>query len=469
KQGKYEADFIKWEDRDRRGAEPVQPRRDHKNSLRYFERFLKEYPNHRQVPEALVRTAFISDMSGNEDRSFEYLNLLVTRFPDHPLNVQAHLRLGEYWLMKRKYQKAIDQYEKVPLDYPGNEAGLALYHRAESYYNMADFENAARWYFEYVVRADAGKLKADLRNEAMAFMAASWADLDNGFEVAESFLRSNGNPKWEKDVYYEIGLKNKAHDRLDESVKAFKFLLEKDPAYPKAPTADLNIVEILVIQKKAEEAQNARIELVKRYESNSEWSRKNSGNAAAMAEAQKAIKIAMYHIPVYYHQKGDEGAGDPEMLRQAEAHYKNYLTRYNAEASWDVYQVHQNLAVLYNKLKDYKRSAQEWQWCAAANTDRYGKLPPEKKGIISKGDAAYNSVLMMDENRKQALKDLKDDKVAAYNRPETQEYFRAVEKYMTDFGSSRSAPELAYNAAFVDYEAKQYKSAIQSLTKLAEK
>jgi tetratricopeptide (TPR) repeat protein len=468
KQNKYEQDFQKWEDRDKKGAEPVQPRRDHKNSIRFFERFLKEYPNHKQVPEALVRAAFISDMLGNEDRAYEYLNLLVTRFPDHPLNIQAHLRLGEYWLLKRKYAKAIEQYEKVPVDYPGNEAGLALYHRAESYYNLADFENAARWYYEYVVRADAGKLKADLRDEAMSFMAASWADMDNGFDVAEKFLRSHGNPKWEKDVYYEIGIKNKGHDRLDEAVKSFKFLLEKDPAYPKAPVADLNIVEILVLQKKAEEAQEARFEMVKRYDGNSDWTRRNSGNSDAMAEAQKAIKVAMYHIPVYYHQKGDEGKGDPDMLRKAEENYRKYLDRYNSEASWDVYQVHQNLAVLYNKLKDYKRSAEEWQWCASANTDRYGKLPPEKKDIVTKGDASYNSVLMMDEARKDALKRLKDDKVAAYNSQETRDYFKAVDKYMSQFGKSNSAPELAYNAAFVDYEAKQYKEAITSLSRLAD-
>jgi tetratricopeptide (TPR) repeat protein len=469
KQQKYEKDYQRWEDHDKKGPEPVSPKRDHKNSMRYFERFLKEYANHKQVPEALVRAAFISDMQGNEDRAYEYLNLLVTRYPDHPLNIQAHLRLGEYWLIKRKYQKAIEQYEKVPVDYPGNEAGLALYHRAESYYNLADFESAAKWYYEYVARADAGKLKGDLRDEAMAFMAAAWADMDNGFEVAEKFLRAKGNPHWEKDVYYEIGVKNKAHDRLDESVKAFKFLLDKDPAYPKAPIADLNIVEILVIQKKAEDAQQARMDLVRRYDPNSDWSRKNSSNHDAAAEAQKAIKMAMYQIPVYYHQKGDEGKGDQDMLRKAEEHYRNYLERYSGEQSWDIYQVHQNLAVLYNKLKDYRKSAEEWQWCAAANTDKFGKLPNEKKDVVAKSDAAYNAVLMMDENRKLALDRLKGDKGAAYNSPETRDYFNAVEKYMATYGNSNSAPELAYNAAFVDYEAKQYKEAIQSLSKLAER
>jgi tetratricopeptide (TPR) repeat protein len=467
KNNQYEKDFQRWEDRDRKGAEPIQPKRDHKTSLRYFERFLKEYPTHRDVPPALVRAAFVSDMIGNEDRSYEYLNLLVTRYPNHALAVQAHLRLGEYWLLKRKYAKAIEQYEKVPLDYPGNEAGLALYHRAEAYYNMADFEQAAKWYFEYVDRADKGKLKGDLREEAMAFMAASWADLDNGFETAESFIRKKGGRPWEKDIYYEIGLKNKSHDRLDESVKAFQFLMEKDPAYPKAPIADLNIVEILVLQKKAEPAQEARMELVKRYESGSAWQRKNSGNAKAMEEAEKAIKIALYHIPVYYHQKGDEGKGDPDMLRKAEEHYRNYLSRYSGETSWDTYQVHQNLAVLYNKLKEYKKSAKEWQWCADANANRMGKLPSDRKDIVTRADAAYNTVLMMDEHRKAAIARYKDDKAAAYQSQETREYFDAVRKYRSsEFGKSNAAAELAYNAAFVQYEAKKYDEAIPSLQAL---
>ncbi len=469
KQAKYEQQFASWEDRDRKGPEPVSPRREHKLSLGYFEKFLKEYPNHTNVPPALVRAAFISDMQGNEDRAYEYLNLMVTRFPDHGLSVQAHLRLGEYWLLKRKYQKAVDQYEKVPLNYPGNEAGLALYHRAEAYYNMANFEEAARWYFEYVSLADAGKLKADLREEAMAFMAACWADMDNGFEIAAKFLREKGNPVWERDIYFEIGEKNKGHDRLDESVKAFRFLLDKDPTYPKAPIADLSIVEILVLQKKADEAQQARRDLVKRYESGSSWYRKNSGNKEAFENSQKAIRLAMYSIPVYYHQKGDEGKGDPEMLRKAEAGYKEYLGRYN-EQSWEVFQVHQNLAVLYNKLKEYKSSANEWDWCATANSDKFGKLPPEKKDLVSRQDAAYNTVLMMDEYRKSALETkYNKDTLAAYSGSERREYAGSVEKFMVKYGGSASAPELAYNAAFVDYEAKKYKEAIASLSKVSER
>ncbi len=468
KQQKYEKEFQVWEDHDRKTAEPVQPKRNHNASLKHFERFLKEYANHKDAPSALFRAAFISDMLGNEDRAYEYLTLLVTRFPQSELVVQSHLRLGEYWLLKRKYAKAIEHYEKIPTNYPGNEAALALYHRAEAYYNLADFENAAKWYYEYVTLADQGKLKGDLRDEAMQFMAAAWADMDNGFEVAEKFLNSKGNPKWENDVYFEIAMKNKAHDRLQESVKAFKFLLDKEPTYSKAPIADLNVVEILVINKKAEEAQQARMDIVKRYDGNSEWSQKNSSNKQAYEEASNAIKMAMYQIPVYYHFKGEEGKGDAEMMQKAEAAYRDYLNKYASDEGWDVYQVHQNLAVLYNKLKDYTKSAEEWTWCANANTNKMGKLPAEKKDIVTKADAAYNVVIMMEENRKLAVEKLKGDKVAAYEAPETRDYFAAVDKYMAVYGQTPNAGDLAYNAAFLHYEAKQFQKAIPGFAKLLE-
>jgi TolA-binding protein len=470
KEAQYEKIYQRWEDHDKKGAEPVGPRRDHKNSLALFERFLKDYPTHVKAPEALVRAAFVADMQGNEDRAYEYLNLMVTRWPNHALAVQAHLRLGEYWLLKRKYAKAVEQYEKVPVEYPGNEAGLALYHRAEAYYDMANFEDAAKWYYQYVVLADAGKIKGDLLDEAMSFMAAAWADLDNGFETAEKFLSDKGNPSWENNIFYDIGVKNQGHDRLDEAVKAFRFLLDRDPTYPKAPTADLSIVEILVLQKKAEEAQKARMALVDRYADGSEWFQKNSGNKESVEQAKKAIRLALYSIPVYYHQKGDEGKGDPDMLRKAEEGYRNYLNRYSGEISWEVYQVHQNLAVLYNKLKDYRKSADEWKWCATANTDQMGKLPNDKKGVITKQDAGYNSVVMVDEARKDALKNnYKNDTVAAYRGEETHTYFDFVDWFMGLFGNANAAAEIAYNAAIIHYEAKQYEEAVKHLSDLIAK
>ena len=148
-QAKYEKDMQRWEDHDKNGAEPVSPRRNHTVSLGLFQRFLNDYPNNREVPDVLAQSAFIADMQGKDQLSFEFLNKLVVGWPHHPQAVKAHLRLGEYWFLKHEYSKAVEQLNAVPLDYAGNEAGLALYRRAECYYSLASYEEAAKWFYEY--------------------------------------------------------------------------------------------------------------------------------------------------------------------------------------------------------------------------------------------------------------------------------------------------------------------------------
>ncbi|MFC1586656.1 tetratricopeptide repeat protein, partial [Fibrobacterota bacterium] len=419
------------------------------------------------MPKVLFRMAFVQSIQGNDDVSFDYLKKLVTKYPDDALTIPAYLRMGEHWLLLRKYSEAIKYYEKIPADYGGVEAGLALYHKAECYYNMADFEKAAKVYYEYVVKAEKGIIKADLKDEAMEFMAACWADMENGVDVAHKFLRKKGHP-WEKDLYFQMGEKNLAHDRLEEARKAFRFLLELDPNYAKAPIADMAIVQTLEIEKRPDEAQDARVSLIGRYRAGSEWERLNSANSGQMAEAKKAVKKAMFQIPIYYHVKGSKDKKNPnlELLNQAEQNYQKYLVEYG-ESTWEVYEVHQNLGSVYSLLKQYSKAAREYHWCEQAPTDKFGKLPGEKrKTILTRADAAYNRVYMLDLDREKALKSVGGDKVKGYTLPQTQAYFKGVESYMASFGKSNSAPDVAYNAALVHYEAKNYSQAVSSLQKL---
>ncbi len=467
KQTKYEKDMQKWEDRDKKGVEPTPPTRNHDKSLQYFEIIMKDYPKYSEIPKVYYRLAFIYSIQGKDDEAFQFLDKLVKQYPDHPLYVPAQLRIGEHWYMLRSYKKAIEAYEKIPASYGGQEAALALYHKAECYYNMADFGKAAELYYDFVIRAEQGEIKGDLALEAREFMAACWADMEDGVERAYKFLHGKGH-NWENDVYYQMGEKNLSHDRLEEARKAFKHLLDIDPNYPKAPQADINIVKTLVIEKRPDEAQEARISLVERYRPGSAWERANSGNKEGMADAQKAVKNAMFQIPLYYHNKAAEDKKNPnkDLLAKAESGYKAYISRYS-EDSWEVYEAHQNLGAVYNLLNQYSKAAEEYAWCANANTSKYGKLSAEKKkSILTAGDAAYNQVYMLDLDRQQVVKSLGDNKEQAYAKAETRKYFDAVESYMGKFGTSNSAPDIAYNAALVHYEAKQYDKAVNSLRDL---
>lgn len=478
KLAKYEDDAAWCADRDNEPAkckslgEPPKP--DHLKSLGYFLEYIDKYPKEARTPNVMYQASFVLESNGDEEKAFRLREQLVKNFPDNGLVPKAWLRIAEYHFMNRKFRDAISAYKKVTgfENLTGKEAALAMYHLAESYYNIAEYETAAIKYYDYIIGADKGKYPNDLRQEAMDFMAASFSDLDDGVRVAAKFLKDKKIP-FKDSVYYRIGMKNKDHDRNEEAVQSFKYLLDINPNYVDAPLADIAMVEILIVQQKFDEAQEQRYRVVKRYDKNSSWYKTNQKYSESVKNAENAIRSAMLDIPQFHHARAAKlwKEGDLEGAKKeygnAIQNYSAFLKRYAKEPSWDEYKVHINLALVYQEMGQPSKAAQMFNWIVDSDTARYGRRPMGSAALLKKEEAGYNAVLMMDQARETAKKEKAgDDPVKAYSLPETKAYFDQVAKYMAKFGSQKEAAELAYNAAIVHYQAKQYKVAVDVLRKL---
>lgn len=482
KQAQYEEDVAWCADRDNKPEKCANidqfPKADHQKSLGYFLEYIDKYPKEDKTPVVLYQAAAVQEASGEDDKAFHLRDRLVRNFPDNGLVPKAWLRIAEYHFMNRKFRDAISAYKKVTgfENLTGKEAALAMYHLAESYYNIAEYETAAVKYYDYIIGADKGKYPNDLRAEAMDFMAASFSDLEGGgVAEAEAFLKDKKVP-FKDSVYYRIGMKNKDHDRNEEAVQSFKRLMSINPDYIDAPLADIAMVEILIIQQKFEEAQQHRYVVVKRYDRSSSWYKKNQKYPESVKNAETAIRGAMLDIPQYHHaraakltKEGDLEAGKKQYAEAIKA-YEAFLKRYAKEPTWDEYKVHINLALVYQEMGQHANAAKMFNWIVDTDTTRYGRRPMGSEALLKKEEAAYNAVLMMDQAREDAKKKKAgDDAVKAYNLPETKAYFAQVDKYMKKYGENKEAAELAYNAAIVHYDAKQYKTAVTVLRELRKK
>jgi len=482
KQAQYEEDVAWCADRDNKPEKCANidqfPKADHQKSLGYFLEYIDKYPKEDKTPVVLYQAAAVQEASGEDDKAFHLRNRLVSNFPDNGLVPKAWLRIAEYHFMNRKFRDAISAYKKVTgfENLTGKEAALAMYHLAESYYNIAEYETAAVKYYDYIIGADKGKYPNDLRAEAMDFMAASFSDLEGGgVAEAEAFLKDKKVP-FKDSVYYRIGMKNKDHDRNEEAVQSFKRLMSINPDYIDAPLADIAMIEILIIQQKFEEAQQHRYVVVKRYDRSSSWYKKNQKYPESVKNAETAIRGAMLDIPQYHHaraakltKEGDLEAGKKQYAEAIKA-YEAFLKRYAKEPTWDEYKVHINLALVYQEMGQHANAAKMFNWIVDTDTTRYGRRPMGSEALLKKEEAAYNAVLMMDQAREDAKKKKAgDDAVKAYNLPETKAYFAQVDKYMKKYGENKEAAELAYNAAIVHYDAKQYKTAVTVLRELRKK
>jgi len=311
-----------------------------------------------------------------------------------------------------------------------------------------------------------------MRVEAMDYMATAFSDLDDGIFAAEKFIKSK-KVSYKDSLYYRIGQKAKDHDRHDQAIKAFEFLIETNPTYIDAPLADLAMVDIYILQQKPDKAQDQRFKVVKRYDRSSAWYRKNSMYPESVKAAEDAMRRSMLEIPTYMHaqaaemyKKGDT-EGSKKKYAEAIKHYEDFINRYKNDPDWHEYKVRMNMAVIYHELNRFEKEAEQFNWMVDVDTSRYGRRPQNFGVLISKSDAGYNAVLAMDAGREAALKNKAGgDTVKAYNLPETKAYFAQVDRYMSKFGKDTAAPVLAYNAAIVHYNAKQYKTAINALRKL---
>jgi len=454
------------------------PKVNHDGALPVFMDYVRFFPDGPAAPNMLFQASFIYETKGKLDSALILRQALVKKYPNHTLAPGAWLRIGEHYYNNSKWADAIKAYEKItnlPTNNPRErrEATYALYHMAESYYNQADYEVAAQKFWEYIDGADKGKYLKDLRVEAMDYMATAFSDLDDGVHVADKFIRSKKVP-YKDSLYYRIGQKAKDHDRMDQAIQAFGFLIDTNPTYIDAPLADLTLVDIYILQQKPQLAQEQRFKVIKRYDRNSAWYKKNSGYPESVKAAEDAMRRSMLEIPTYMHAQAVElnKKGDTEGARKEYANaiknYNDFLSRYKNEPDWNEYKVHMNLAVVYHELQQYEKEAAEFNWIVDTDTSRYGRRPQNFGTIITKNDAGYNAVLAMDASREAALKGKAGgDTVKAYGLPETKAYFAQVDRYMSKFGKDTAAPDIAYNAAVVHYNAKQYKTAINVLRKLS--
>lgn len=474
-QDAYDKAYQRWEDRDRKGKAPTECKRSYDQSLSHFERFLAQYPKDESYANVLMQTSFIYMTQMRDDDAFKLWSKLVKDYPHSTLLPQAWLRIGEYHYNNRKYRDAIQAYQKVVGfdNLKGKEAALAIYHKAECYNNIGEYYTSAETFYEYVVGADAGKYPADLRVEALTYMAGSFADLDDGIDQAEKFLKKKKVP-WRDTLYFEIGMKNKSRDRLDEAAYSFKRLLEISPTFVDAPIASIEMINILIEKKKFDEAQDARKKLVKAYDKSSKWYQKNQGNKEAVETANKAIRAAYFEIPKYYHTRGDKewNAGNPneanKEFKLAIAAYRDYL-RIFPEPSWDEFVIHSYLAAISMTVKDYPAAVKEYEWMESADTTKYGRKPQGMEVTITPPEAAYNAVVAMDHYREAGFKSVNEDHKKAYTLPQTKAYLAQVEKYLNKYGKdpkNKEAAELAYNAALVHYNGENYQVSVKVLADL---
>jgi TolA-binding protein len=462
---KYEREYDKWKDNDKRGPEPKTIPTSFAKGLAAHQRYLKELPNGSRRDVILYRTAFIYDLMGRSPDAFPLLMEISTNFPQSRQIGPTNLRLGEFYFVDKKYDSAIVYYNKVDPNIQGNEGilGLALYHKAEALYDKARYQPAIEAFFDYVERCDRGQIRGDLRSEAILYMGSCFAEFPDSYKDAKKYFTQRGGRGYEDTLFYELAVKHADRDQHDQAIAALEYFLKNYPDYYKAPLAQIKLIEVWDKKKKVEEAQAAREELVQKFGRTSPWWQKPRNiDRKELEQIQVRVRDVMLEVAMQLHFPGKERK-DSAMVRKGIANYQRFIDQYAVEGNWPIYRAKIYMADALSWVGRHEEAADAYLWASAENVNdpkKYREPTLAERKLTQPVDAGYNAVVELQMAASDEVLKHNGDKIAAYNAPVTKRYIAAVQSYLTKFPKAPDAADLTYNLFLFQVNGQDWTNAI---------
>lgn len=470
----YQKALDRWEKR-KVGAAPVPPIPQYKEAVKYYKRVIEEYPEYKMRDFALFQLGNILVLEGNQDEAHKYFTEITEKYKTSRILEDARLRVGDYLYMRNRPDEAIEHFKKITAKVGMVNFAMAQFRIASCFYAMSMYDDAIKQYYDYIDKCDRKVYsRTDFRDEALEYMAASFAELPDPIKSADKFFKVKGGKPYEDLVYFTIGKKCRENDKNDEAAQALKFLLENYPNYKEAPTAQRLIVECYVIMRDFVSANLQREKLVDDFGPNSKWAEANKGDPVWMEKAVKETEKALILIAYFYHEKAQREKNS-EFYRKAAQRYEQYLKMF-PQKKWIVYEFTYNLAECYNALGEYTKAAENYDFVAKAPVATYG----ERRGPITddtsktakplafkQEDAGYNAVLALQTAYESEKKTRGLSNKNAYGIPQARKFESYTKEFAEQFPQAEAAPEMLFLGANIAYDAERYSEAIPTYVQIA--
>lgn len=259
--------------------EPIIPRIDFADALRMCDNLLKKYPNVAFRDKVMYRIAVCHLEEGNKEKSVEYLQNLSYETTEKQYLEESYFRLGEYYFEQKDYEQAIDYYRRLLNSWDSAYFDMALYKLGWSYYNLDDFAQAISTLIylvddinlvEEVDNEYLGRTNADLRKEAIEFVAVCFADY-SGPEKARIFLKDRTDKDYTEKILLRLAAVYQKRNYYEDANETLNILLELYPTKPDAPRFQRIIVDYYELAGERERANEARIRFMTKYGPGTPW------------------------------------------------------------------------------------------------------------------------------------------------------------------------------------------------------
>ncbi len=359
----YDLDIEKY-DRGETFREPILPRVSYKKTIETCYKLLEKYPNFLLKDKILFRLAISHLDEGNQDKAKDYFQKLIFETPASPKFSEAQFRLGEYYFNKRDFFKANKYYEHLLEKWDDPYFNYALYKLGWSYFNVNEFSNSISTFIylisditllETMNTELLGKTKADVRNEAIDYIAHSLTEYEGPAKIKD-LLSKDETQSYAIDVLKKMGEIYKKRNFYNDAIAVYKMLLELYPSYSEAPLIQKEIIQCFENAMDEDLAAKAKDVFVKKYGPNSDWVKQHP-EGRTRDDAVMLSEEMLYSLGTHYQAKAQEKNRESEYRLAIEKH-EDFLVKFRD--SDKAYRVNYYLAECYYEIDEFDKAADEY-------------------------------------------------------------------------------------------------------------
>ncbi|MHB8418528.1 MAG: tetratricopeptide repeat protein [Myxococcales bacterium] len=443
-------------------------------AIELYEKILSDYQTYPRADEVLFNLAYNLYDTGKKKEAIARYWDLIRQHPDSKFVPDAYVQMGEHFFNSNDLEKARKAYQKaLAFDIPQIYA-FALYKLAWCDFNAQAYEEAIHKFQKVVAYQEQAiasgaraerKDKIQLKNEALADMVLSWAQLNAVDQARDYYAQHASRRKTHHlmarlaNVYFDSG-------KSDPAIRTYKMIIDEDPNDPEDPAYQANIVKAYEAERMRDKVRVELKKLVDSYKPGTDWAQANSRNKNALAAAYDLTEGSMRELVTDYHQEAQK-TKSVATYRLARDIYKEYLD--NFATSDSAYNLRFYYAEILYALQEWEKAAEQYalvvkqnpkglysKSAAYAELLSYEKLVAISKGTLQQRELADNEKI--DEKAKKGsitrVKQVKAEK-AMHEEPIPkweQALADACDNYVRLYPGNQDEVVVRYKAAFIYYD-----------------
>ncbi len=389
KMAEYEQELERY-DKGERKQEPIMPRLSLAQTIDYCYRILNEYPSVEFKDKVLYKLAMAHLQEGNLVQATSYFEKIIQNYPKSSINLESYFRIGEYHFDKHDYHDAINHYKALLGKWDNPYFDMALYKLGWSYYNISDYSNAISTFIyliediEHAERVESktiGKSKADLRSEAIHYIASCFTEY-GGPEQAFEFLSPRRETSYARPVLVKMGELYRKRSFYQDAIDSYRKLLALYPNDENAPDIFDGIVLTYEADNQDDKANKVRQEAIDLFSPGGKWALNQPDGEAYTRGTQLAGTYLVYLGKTY--QSEAQESGRVRDYQKAIENYKTYLEEYRHADNLD--EINYYLAECYYANGEFQHAA-----------EAYHDVTTLYDSTGYREDAAYNRILCYDQ------------------------------------------------------------------------